>query len=49
MVCPECKQEKGCGCTFLETTKREYKVCEDCKNKLDKNESKNTKPNVQGV
>ncbi len=56
MVCPECSKEKGCGCTFLKTAKRDYKVCPYCKVKIDsqilnvKNDhDRPTTPNVQGV
>lgn len=54
MICPECKENRGCGCQFVHTNKRDYKVCPDCKTKLEsqpkanKDES-NKKPNVQGV
>lgn len=56
MICQECHKEKGCGCVFLSTNKRDYKVCPDCKKKLDTvtqtsqiDEPKPTTPNVQGV
>lgn len=33
MVCPECKKEKGCGCTFIFDTSKGYKICKDCYDK----------------
>lgn len=55
MVCKECNQEKGCGCSFHAVPNRDYRVCNDCKNKLkQQNELQNDQrrpptPNVQGV
>lgn len=51
MKCPECKTERGCGCQFVAVSNREYKVCPECKAKLEKNDKKDktTPPNVQGV
>lgn len=54
MICQECGLEKGCGCEFFKIKQRKYKVCPDCKKKLDKidpnnNEQQNLQPNVQGV
>lgn len=54
MKCNECQQERGCGCAFLHVEGRDYRVCPDCKIRIEqktKNETTkpNTQPNVQGV
>lgn len=54
MKCSECNQERGCGCSFHKVESREYKVCSDCKVKIenakkDGAKSAVTPPNVQGV
>lgn len=41
MICPECKEEKGCACSWQVVPQREHKVCPACAERIKIEELRN--------
>lgn len=47
MTCPECKEPRGCSCTWILIPEREYKICPICAERITKTEHIRNDPNTR--